>query len=220
MVGRLFDPTRIPKEERFDPERLALDLHRAGTQASYVPDIDAMVKQLAAAAGPGDVVVALSSGSFDGFHDKLLAELGDAVVPARRTDMAALRTVLAAAELPVDDVGDERFGTFFCLRNEHGLAGTVGLEVLGDDAILRSLAVIEACRGHGYGWILADIAVQWARFRGCGRVYLLTEHASDFFAVKLGFRVVDRSTVSPAVAETTVFRGSTDSRFVAMRLDL
>ncbi|HVV86342.1 MAG TPA: UDP-N-acetylmuramate--L-alanine ligase [Kofleriaceae bacterium] len=220
VVGRLFDPTRIPKEERFDPERLALDLHQAGTQAAYVPDVDAMVKQVAAAAGPGDVVVALSSGSFDGFHDKLLDELGDAVVPARRVDMAAVRAMLAAVELPADESADDRFGSCWVLRNEHGLVGTVGLDVLGDDAILRSLAVTPAVRGHGYGWILADIAVQWARFRGCQRIYLLTAHASEFFAVKLGFRVVERSTVSPAVAETPTFQGSTDSKFVAMRLDL
>ena len=220
FVGRMFDPTRIPKEERFDPERLALDLHRAGTQASYIPDIDTLVKQCAAAAGPGDVVVALSSGAFEGFHDKLLDELGDAVVPARRADMKDVRAMLAAVELPTEEASDERAGNYFVLRNEHGLVGTVGLDVLGDDAILRDLAVVPAMRGHGYGWILADIDVQWARFRGCRRIYLLTEHASDFFAGKLGFRVVEKSTVSPAVAETPTFRNSTDSKFVAMRLDL
>jgi UDP-N-acetylmuramate: L-alanyl-gamma-D-glutamyl-meso-diaminopimelate ligase len=220
VVGRLFDPSRIPKEERFDPERLALDLHRAGTQASYTPDVDAMVKQVAAAAGPGDVVVALSSGSFDGFHDKLLDELGDAVVPARRADMEGVRRILQEVGLPTGEAGDDRAGGYFCLRNEHGLVGAVGLDVLGDDAILRDLAVVPSMRGHGLGWILADVAVQWARFRGCRRVYLLTEHASDFFAGKLGFRVVERTTVSPAVVETPTFRDSTASRFVAMRLDL
>jgi UDP-N-acetylmuramate: L-alanyl-gamma-D-glutamyl-meso-diaminopimelate ligase len=220
MVGRLYDPSRIPRDERFDPERLALDLHRAGTQAAYVPDIDQMVKQVAAAAGPGDVVVALSSGSFDGFHDKVLDELGDPVVPARRVDMAAVRSILTSVELPTDESGDDRFGSCFLLRNEHGFVGTVGLDVLGEDAILRSLGTITSMRGHGYGWILADVAVQWARFRGARRIYLLTQHASDFFAVKLGFRVVERSTVSPAVAETPTFRNSTDSKFVAMRLDL
>ena len=77
-----------------------------------------------------------------------------------------------------------------------------------------------AARGQGYGWLLADVAVQWARYRGVRRIYLLTEFASDFFAAKLGFRVVDRSTVSAAVSQTAVFHGSTDSKFVAMRLDL
>ena len=68
--------------------------------------------------------------------------------------------------------------------------------------------------------MLADAAVSEARHRGVRRIYLLTETASDFFAAKHGFRVVDRSTVSAAVASSTTFQGSTDSKFVAMRLDL
>ncbi len=220
VVGKLYDPTKIPKEERFDAEKLALDLHRTGTKASYIPDIDALVKHVAAAAGAGDVVVALSSGSFEGFHDKLLAAIGDAVMPARRTDGDAVRALLAAVGLPPDDATDGDLGHYFVLKNEHGVVGTVALEVLGEDAILRDLATASAARGQGLGWILADVVVQWARYRGVRRIYLLTETASDFFAAKLGFRVVDRTTVSPDVAGTSTFQRSTDSKFVAMRLDL
>ncbi|HVK78421.1 MAG TPA: UDP-N-acetylmuramate--L-alanine ligase [Kofleriaceae bacterium] len=220
VVGRLYDPNKIPKEERFDPERLALDLHRGGTKATYLPEVDAIVKHLAAAAAPGDVVVVLSSGSFDGLHDRLLDAIGDPVVPARRADMPAIRALLGTVNMPADDAGDDQAGNFFYVRNEHGVAGVVALPVLGEDAILHSLAVATPLRGTGYGWMLADVAVQWARQRGCRRIYLLTQFASDFFAAKLGFRVVDRSTVSPAVADTTTFRSSTDSKFVAMRLDL
>jgi UDP-N-acetylmuramate: L-alanyl-gamma-D-glutamyl-meso-diaminopimelate ligase len=220
IVGKLFDPTRIPKDERFDPERLALDLHRFGTRASHLGDTAAIVKHVAAAAAPGDVVVVLSSGSFDGLHDKLLDELGDAVVPARRADMAGIRALLERVHLPTAGATDDAAGSYFYLRNENGVDGTVGLEVVGEDAILHSLAVAREARGTGFGWLLADVAVQWARFRGCRRVYLLTESASDFFGAKLGFRVVDRSTVSPAVGDTVTFRSSTDSKFVAMRLDL
>jgi len=220
VVGRLYDPEKIPKEERFDPERLALDLHRAGTKASYLPEVEQIVKHIAGAAGPGDVVVGLSSGSFDGFHDKLLAAIGDEVVPARHADAPAMRELIEAVKLPTSDVSDESVPSFFLLRNEHGVSGTVALEVLGEDAILRDLAVSTDARGQGYGWLLADVAVQWARYRGVRRIYLLTEFASDFFAAKLGFRVVDRSTVSSEVAQTAVFHGSTDSKFVAMRLDL
>ncbi len=220
VVGRLYQPHKIPRDERFDPERLALDLHRGGTKATYLPETDAMVKHLAAAAGPGDVVVMLSSGSFDGLHDKLLDAIGDPVVPARRSIMPAIRELLAGVHMPTEEAGDDQSGNFFYLRNEHGVAGVVALPVIGEDAILHSLAVASALRGAGYGWMLADVAVQCARQRGCRRIYLLTQTASDFFAAKLGFRVVDRSTVSPAVADTVTFRSSTDSKFVAMRLDL
>lgn len=220
VVGRLFDPGKIPPEDRFDPERLALDLHRGGTKASYTPDVEAIVKQLAASAAPGDVVCVLSSGSFEGLHDRLLDEIGDPMRPAKRADMPDIRSLLAAAGLPNEPARDDQFSSFYLLRNEDGVGGTVALEVLGDDAILRALAVNPESRGIGYGWILADMAVAQARWRGVRRIYLVTEFASDFFAAKFGFRVVDRSTFSKQVTNHETFARSASAQLVAMRLDL
>jgi len=106
------------------------------------------------------------------------------------------------------------------LRNEDGVVGCVALEVLGDDAILRALAVDPRFRGAGYGWMLADTAVNQARWRGVRRIYLLTETAGDFFAAKFGFRVVDRSTLSRQVAASEVFSRPAAAHQIAMRLDL
>jgi UDP-N-acetylmuramate: L-alanyl-gamma-D-glutamyl-meso-diaminopimelate ligase len=219
IVGKLFDPTRIPKEERFDPEKLALDLHQRGTTASHLAEVDQIIKHVVEVAAPGDVVVVLSSGNFDGLHDKLLSAIGDEVCPAKVGDMPAIRGLLEKCGLS-DPATDGDFPHFYFLRNETGIAGAVALEVYGEDAILRSLSVDPDMRGGGYGWILADTAIQQARLRGVRRVYLLTEFASDFFASKLGFRVVDRATASPAVAKSRTFQASTGSAFVAMRLDL
>ncbi len=219
VVGKMFDTAKIAPEDRFDPEKLALDLHRAGTQASYVPDTAAIVKHLAESAAPGDVVVVLSSGSFDGLHDKLLDAIGDAMRPAQRADMAAVRNVLVEAGLTSELATDDQFPTFFVLRNEKGVVGCVALEVYGDDAILRALAVDPEFRGAGYGWMLADTAVGQARWRGVRRIYLMTESASDFFAVKFGFRIVDRSTVGKQVAASDTFAAASLG-LVAMRLDI
>jgi UDP-N-acetylmuramate: L-alanyl-gamma-D-glutamyl-meso-diaminopimelate ligase len=219
IVGKLFDPSKIPAAERFDPERLALDLHRSGTKAAYIPDVDTIVKQLAGSAAPGDVVCVLSSGSFDGLHGKLLDAIGDSVRPAHRSDMAAVREVLASVSLQ-EPASEDQAGHFFVLCNEDGAVGCVSLEVLGDDAILRALAVDPKFRGAGYGWVLADTAVSQARWRGVRRIYLLTESASDFFAAKFGFRVVDRSTLAKAVAASETFKAPRGTDLVAMRLDL
>src|SRR5262249_50026292 len=154
---------------------------RGGTKASYVHEVDAIVKTLAESAAPGDVVVALSSGSFDGFHDKLLDAIGDAIRPAQRPDMATVRHLLADVGLTEEPARDEQFPAFYVLRNEKGISGAVALDVLGDDAVLRALAVSTEFRGAGYGWMLADMAVSQARWRGVRRIYLLTETASDFF---------------------------------------
>jgi UDP-N-acetylmuramate: L-alanyl-gamma-D-glutamyl-meso-diaminopimelate ligase len=219
IVGKLFDPSKIPVADRFDPERLALDLHRSGTKASYVPEVETIVKQLAESAAPGDVVCVLSSGSFDGLHDKLLDAIGDSMRPAHREDMAAVRDVLASVALE-EPARDDQQGSFFVLRNEDGTVGCVSLEVLGDDAVLRALAVNPKFRGAGYGWMLADMAVSQARWRGVRRIYLLTETASDFFAAKFGFRVVDRSTLSRQVGASETFSRPAEAQQVAMRLDL
>jgi UDP-N-acetylmuramate: L-alanyl-gamma-D-glutamyl-meso-diaminopimelate ligase len=220
VVGRLFDPSKIPAEDRFDPERLALDLHRSGTKGSYVPEVSAIVKQLAESAAPGDVVCVLSSGSFDGLHDKLLDEIGDPLKPARRSDMPDVRALLDKVGLGSEPARDDQFPAFYVLTNEQGMAGVVALDVLGDDAILRALAVDPEFRGAGYGWMLADMAVSQARWRGVRRIYLLTETASDFFAAKFGFRVVDRTTLSKQVAASETFTAAKGTGLVAMRLDL
>ncbi len=220
IVGRLFDPSKIPAEERFDPERLALDLHRGGTKASYTPDVENIVKQLAESAAPGDVVCVLSSGSFEGLHDRLLDAIGDPMRPAQRADMGKVRELLHKAALHDEPSRDDQAGNFFLLNNEDGLRGTVALEVLGDDAILRSLAVDPESRGVGYGWMLADMAVSQARWRGVRRIYLVTAGASDFFAAKFGFRVVDRSTVAKLVGNHETFSRPSSAQLVAMRLDL
>ena len=149
IVGKMYDASKIPTEDRFDPEKLALDLHRSGTQASYIPDVDAIVKQIAESAAPGDVVIVLSSGSFDGLHDKLLDAIGDAIRPAQRTDMVAVRQALEMVSLSDEPARDERFADFFVLRNEKGTVGCVALEVLGEDAVLRALAVDPEFRGCG-----------------------------------------------------------------------
>ena len=67
--------------------------------------------------------------------------------------------------------------------------------------------------------MLADMAVSQARWRGVRRIYLLTESASDFFAEKFGFRVVDRSTLSKQVAATETFTRPAGTQ-IAMRVDL
>jgi N-acetylglutamate synthase-like GNAT family acetyltransferase len=167
----------------------------------------------------------LSSGSFEGIHDKLLDAIGDAIRPAHRADFEPIKAMLTSIGL-VEPARDEQMSNFFTLRNESGVIGLVALEVHGDDAILHSLAVDAEFRGGGYGWMLADVAVSQARWRGVRRIYLLTETASDFFAAKFGFRVVDRSTLSKAVANSETFmhigdpeRGKS-GQLIAMRLDL
>ena len=65
----------LPDDERLSVEQLVRDLTRAGQSARHFPDVDAIVDALTDEARPGDLVVIMSNGGFDGIHDKLLGAL-------------------------------------------------------------------------------------------------------------------------------------------------
>lgn len=66
---------RVPEEQRLQPEQIATDLQALGTAANYLPTTQDIVSHVAGHAQPGDLVVVMSNGGFDGIHDKLLAAL-------------------------------------------------------------------------------------------------------------------------------------------------
>jgi amino-acid N-acetyltransferase len=94
------------------------------------------------------------------------------------------------------------------------------MEVYGDTALLRSLAVHPDRRGEGLGWMLAEAVQLRVRHRGLARVCLLTEHASDFFAEKFGFVPVSREDLPEEARRSTEFLAFQHSRAVAMQLSL
>lgn len=65
----------IPEEERFCPERLVSDVVARGVDAVQLDGVPAIVARLASEAKPGDVVLILSNGAFDGIYVALPAAL-------------------------------------------------------------------------------------------------------------------------------------------------
>ncbi len=65
----------LPPEERLSVDELVKAVDGDGRRARHIPTVDAIVETVANEAGPGDVVVIMSNGGFDGIHDKLLAAL-------------------------------------------------------------------------------------------------------------------------------------------------
>ena len=219
VVADLYRPEAVPESERFKPSQLALDVHQRGTPATHLGDVSAICEHLVASARPGDVVVVFTTGAFDNIFEKLLSAFGDAVMPAQSRHLESLRALLADLSLDNSDIDKAKIREFLVLENENGLVGCVGMEIMNEDAVLRSLAVAPEGRGIGYGWMLADMAINWARTRGVRRIYLTTEEASEFFAAKHGFRIVDLATVPARVMASTTFANRDDSH-VPMRLDL
>jgi UDP-N-acetylmuramate: L-alanyl-gamma-D-glutamyl-meso-diaminopimelate ligase len=219
IIGPVHAPEKAPAGDRFDPEQLAADLRGRGVAARHLPDVDKIIEQVTQGAAAGDTVVVMSSGGFGGIHDRLLARLGDAVVPARHEDVPVVRALLESVHLAYPDL-DAHIDEMLVLRDPEGQAvACVTLEIYDDAGLLRALATTTERRGEGLGWMLVDAALNRARMLGCRRVYLVTEHATDFFAEKFGFRAVDREFVDASVLESSAF-AITSPNATAMVLDL
>ena len=68
--------SNLPDAERLSAERLVADLRAAHVRADHIPAVDDIVALIAREAEPGDLVVGMSNGGFEDFHNKLLTALG------------------------------------------------------------------------------------------------------------------------------------------------
>lgn len=73
VVSQVARLDQLPQAERLDPERLMRDIVGRGRPAWYLPDVDAIVRQIAGHATGGDVVCVFSNGGFGGLHERLLS---------------------------------------------------------------------------------------------------------------------------------------------------
>lgn len=134
---------------------------------------------------------------------------------AQAEDLPAVLALLGRAELPTAGVA-EALPQFVIAENEGELVGVVGLELYGDSALLRSLAVEERWRRSGVGRTLIDRALAVTRERGIKDVFLLTTTAEHYFP-QFGFTCVSRDSVAEAVQESPEFKGACPASAVAMR---
>ncbi|MFN2386416.1 MAG: arsenic resistance N-acetyltransferase ArsN2 [Thermoanaerobaculia bacterium] len=134
--------------------------------------------------------------------------------PLRREELPALLRLLEKSKLPIAGVEDH-LDTALAAREGGRLVGSAVLEIYGQDALLRSVAVDPELRGRGLGLRLAGAALALAAERGPTDVFLLTETASEFFP-RLGFREVPRSGLPASLDSSAELRGACPARAVAM----
>lgn len=130
------------------------------------------------------------------------------IEPAAPMQRAEIVAILAAAALPTDDLERSQPRLWIARPTDapaRAIVGTVGLELLGQFGLLRSLAVQPALRGGGLGSALVARVEAEARAAGVTQLVLLTTTAADFFA-KHHYRVAERSALPPHVLATSEFR--------------
>jgi len=75
VLAGVYQQQRIPDAERLHPEDVIESLLALGAKAELHANGDAIVDAIAPQLAPGDVVVLLSNGAFDGIYEKLPARL-------------------------------------------------------------------------------------------------------------------------------------------------
>ncbi len=136
-----------------------------------------------------------------------------------RPPAAKVMNLLAACSLPHADITEKKLQHFFGCGPDGDPRGVVGVELYGDVALLRSLAVDERARGKGCGRRLVQEAERYAARSGVKRVYLLTTTAERFFQT-LGYAKVERESAPDAIRGTTEFSSLCAVSAVVMAKDL
>lgn len=133
-------------------------------------------------------------------------------------DWPAVRELLVDSGLPVEGA-EEAFATGVIVRDRDRLVGCAAIEPFGGSALLRSVAVVSDRRGTGVGTDLVRASEALARDHGARELILLTETADLWFG-RLGYAVIERSTVPAGVAGSVEFEAACSTSAVAMRRTL
>jgi arsenite methyltransferase len=140
------------------------------------------------------------------------------ITEARTPDASSVVALLAAVGLPTVGVA-EAIDRFMVARDGGSVVGCVGLELYGETALLRSLAVLPAYRGRGVGARLGHAIVERARTLGAREAVLLTSSVQAL-AAALGFAPSVRKELPAAVRDSWEFAAEQCGAATCMRMTL
>jgi len=134
-------------------------------------------------------------------------------------NLSAVKQLLSESRLPIEDITAQHLQHFFGCGSGLKLEGLVGLELYGEVALLRSLAVASSRRGSGVGSALIAHAERHARNQGVQSLYLLTTTAEKFF-LRRDYTRIPREDAPAAIKGTKEFSGicPVSSAFMVKRL--
>lgn len=137
------------------------------------------------------------------------------ISPAAKADLPAVRQLLEAAHLPLDDV-EETLSTMVIAKDGSGVVGAAAVELYADGALLRSVVVSPVVQGQGVGHRLTEAALNIAKRRDMKAVFLLTTTAERFFP-RLGFEPIFRAEVPGSVQASVEFQSACPASATVMR---
>jgi len=128
-----------------------------------------------------------------------------------------LAAALAKAGLPTDDI--ESPGTLFWrFENDDVPVGFGGLEIFGNQALLRSVVTLPPVRNRGIGTAIVESLEAEARIRNCRAIWLVTDKAAAFFRQR-GYRACERSEAPEQIREAAPFANPVAAAAMMKQLD-
>jgi amino-acid N-acetyltransferase len=140
---------------------------------------------------------------------------GVTISRARTDDLDVVEALLEREQLLVDGLR-QHVNPLWVARAGNRVVGCAGLEVYGDVALLRSVAVAAEQRHSGVGSALTSAALEEAARSGIAVVYLFTKTAERFFP-RFGFEIVDRADLPASVQSSVEFAHACCADAVVMR---
>ena len=137
--------------------------------------------------------------------------------PAQVEDQKIIRSLLSAFKLPLD--GLEETKLWILQSSNRGVIGVAGLELYGNQGLLRSVAISKSLQSRGYGISLVNYVKGEARKSGVLDLFLLTTTAPAFFK-KLGFVEESREKVACNITNSVEFKSACPKTAVLMRLSM
>ena len=138
------------------------------------------------------------------------------ITAATADDLPRIKELLTENQLPIAGV-DDHWRTFVVARKGDRIVGCGGAEAYQFAALIRSVAVENACRSHGIGRRLVRQLLDRLASRGLREFYLLTTTAEAYFK-KRGFKTIDRDEVHPQLLSSRELQGACPDTAICMRL--
>ena len=137
----------------------------------------------------------------------------------KRPPRSSVVALLEAEGLPAADLTEAHLRHFFFIGTDGAPSALVGLEICGEEALLRSLVVSAAARSQGLGSALVQHAEDYAAAHQVRALYLLTITAESYFAHR-GYKRLDRAQAPPSIQSTREFASlcPSSSAFMIKRL--
>jgi N-acetylglutamate synthase-like GNAT family acetyltransferase len=137
---------------------------------------------------------------------------------ATGSDWPAVSGLLEANRLPLEGAR-AHINTFLVAKANHELVGCAGVELYGQFALLRSVAVAPGLHGQRIGTELVTLMLQETRQRNVTDLYLLTTTAQRYFE-QFGFSAAGRTSAPPQLSASAEFQGACPTSAQLMVLGL